>query len=149
MKFEIHELQFSNDLSTWSSTFAKKQAGEWPRHRIEKAISSPGTSVDGGFANGVLVAIIVYRTFAGILEVDFLGTSIEHRRRGFMSRLLREVCGQCSVEAVWLEVHKNNLAARYFYQNMGFIKTGERSNYYQDGAPAELWTWNNPLNSIA
>ena len=36
------------------------------------------------------------------------------------------------VETVYLEVRKSNKAARMLYESEGFVKTGERRDYYAD-----------------
>jgi ribosomal-protein-alanine N-acetyltransferase len=43
-----------------------------------------------------------------------------------------------AIDEVWLELHVLNTGAQIFYQNLGFVKVGERKSYYSDGQSAVL-----------
>lgn len=57
------------------------------------------------------------------------------RRMGVASRLLRAVADECfknrQLDALKLQVSKNNLPARRLYERLGFIKDCELIGYYQ------------------
>jgi len=67
-------------------------------------------------------------------ELLRLGVREEFRRHAIGSELvdcmMREL-NEKTVSTVFLEVREDNLPARLFYQARGFVKTGERKNYYR------------------
>lgn len=66
-------------------------------------------------------------------ELLRLGVKESFRHRaigsGLLKRMIRELKDK-AVKTVFLEVREDNLPARLFYQARGFVKTGERKNYY-------------------
>lgn len=59
----------------------------------------------------------------------------KYRKRGIGSALIRTLVTHCKKESfafLTLEVRESNTAARSLYNNFGFIKVGERKNYYSD-----------------
>lgn len=62
----------------------------------------------------------------------------KYRKKGIGSALIRTLVTHCKKEGfafLTLEVRESNTAARSLYQHFGFIKVGERKNYYS--APTE------------
>ena len=77
---------------------------------------------------------------------ELLGLVVDsgQRRKGIgvhlMQSLLSELSSHKSYE-LWLEVRRDNEAARRLYRSMGAKETGVRSNYYSDGMDAILMTY--------
>ena len=64
-----------------------------------------------------------------------------YRKKGFGKLLLNyllTVCKKNNVSKIFLEVRKDNDAAKMFYKDFGFIKESERPGYY-DGIDAEIF----------
>lgn len=62
----------------------------------------------------------------------------KYRKKGIGSALICTLVTHCKKEGfafLTLEVRESNTAARSLYQHFGFIKVGERKNYYS--APTE------------
>jgi dihydroorotate dehydrogenase electron transfer subunit len=69
------------------------------------------------------------------------------RKRG-LGRLLLEkvlaICRQKSAVTLYLEVRTSNHGAIALYRQVGFVSTGERSGYYENGEDAILMQYNFP-----
>ncbi len=78
-------------------------------------------------------------------EILFIGTKIEHLRKGIASELLNCFMNKLVQKnpnmRVFLEVGANNKPALLFYEKLGFKKDGLRKNYYKSGEDA----WNMSL----
>jgi len=88
----------------------------------------------------------VFCVFAGgEVHVNKIAVSERWRRTGIASHLMREVLQLAqTVEAVdiYLEVRVSNLAARNFYERLGFSQAGRRTSYYLDGEDALVMVLN-------
>jgi [ribosomal protein S18]-alanine N-acetyltransferase len=98
--------------------------GEYPRYDFEVAES-------GGAVAGFAVSRALG---AGEWELLNLAVAPFFRRRGVARGLLERLLERCP-GAVWLEVRESNVAARKFYEIMGFQESGRRPGYYR--APDE------------
>lgn len=87
-------------------------------------------------------AFILYREGVDSVEITFLATSIDARGHGRMHSLLLHLVRNLKPgNAVWLEVHENNLPARRLYEKIGFQEVGRRPKYYADGGAAVLYNY--------
>lgn len=80
---------------------------------------------------------LMLRTVLDEAEILTIGT-IE-KRRAIGSILLRDGLDrlrQAGVKTLYLEVAAGNEAARCFYEMFGFVPTGRRKAYYEDGDDA-------------
>jgi ribosomal-protein-alanine N-acetyltransferase len=78
-------------------------------------------------------------------EIHLLNLAVrpEYRRRGLARRLMRAMLAvgrRAGVETVFLEVRPSNVEARGLYRSSGFLDTGRRPGYYEDGEDAQLMT---------
>lgn len=72
-------------------------------------------------------------------DIALVAVSPDYRRRGFALHLMEkmlETLKDCGVQSVFLEVRKNNDAAKALYAKCGFVAVGERRAYYEDGTDA-------------
>jgi len=64
-----------------------------------------------------------------------------YQNNGYGKILLKylvDICKSNAVDKIFLEVRKDNVIAKSFYQNFGFKKESERIGYY-DGVDAEIF----------
>ena len=77
------------------------------------------------------VAAVWYQCVAELAEVIDLRVLASERRQGLGRQLLwASLIALGDVGAVELEVRSSNVAARAFYESLGFSETASRSNYY-------------------
>jgi ribosomal-protein-alanine N-acetyltransferase len=93
--------------------------------------------------DGTVVGFLMAWSVADELHIINIAVHEAWRRRGIGTRLLEAAIdagrGEGSVMAT-LEVRAGNLPARAFYQRHGFLETGLRRRYYQDGEDAVIMT---------
>ncbi len=80
---------------------------------------------------------IVARLAGDQWEIENIAVEVQAQRRGKGSQLFCEFLKQARQHgtAVFLEVRESNIAARKFYEKMGFVEAGRRKSYYHE--PAE------------
>ena len=123
----------------------------WPRSAYEAEVNredsiilvAAGTNSDtAGFITGRVIP--AGSGPSSHAEIYNLGVRERLRRQGTGSALLDRfvnICMRFGVGEVFLEVRKSNLAAIGFYGVHGFVKTGERKNFYADPVEsAEIMT---------
>jgi [ribosomal protein S18]-alanine N-acetyltransferase len=84
-------------------------------------------AVSGSRVAGFLVCRALTQ---GEFEVLNLAVGVEFRLHGVGRRLVESLLAESPAE-VYLEVRESNLAARKFYQIMGFQEVGVRREYYR------------------
>ncbi len=88
-----------------------------------------------------LVAFVLFRMYEQHREITVLATHPDKQRKGNMRHLLSYMLERRSPsERIWLEVHAQNQPALDLYNELGFLKVGERPKYYRDGGNAVLLT---------
>lgn len=79
-------------------------------------------------------------------HITTVAVSPESRGQRIGERLLVHLLQACQVEGIkWvtLEVRKDNTAALKLYEKFGFVKAGERKEYYEGGIDAlVMWAGN-------
>lgn len=78
-------------------------------------------------------------------EVINTATRKNKRRMGVATRLLNEAfsfCREKGIKTLHLEVRETNIPAICLYKKLGFIKDGERKNYYDGKETAILMSRN-------
>ena len=81
----------------------------------------------------VHIALIGIWNICGEGEVINTATRKNKRRMGVATRLLNEAfsfCREKGIKTLHLEVRETNTPAICLYKKLGFIKDGERKNYY-------------------
>lgn len=74
-------------------------------------------------------------------ELQRIAVSPGARRQGLGRVLLQafvEACRARGAEELWLEVRADNTPALGLYRAAGFVETGRRARYYDDGCDAVL-----------
>lgn len=90
------------------------------------------------FENKEVCALLLYRDLdEETIELDFIVTSSQRRKRGLAQRLFDHLKQQH--KKIWLEVLEKNQAAVSFYKKQGFKVEGRRQGYY-NGEDALLMT---------
>lgn len=111
---------------------------------IAESISEASTEDTASKVVGFLVA----KRIADEWELENIVVAEEARRKGFGKRLLEALLAaarQTNGRAVFLEVRESNLAARGFYERMGFHESGRRKLYYSNPSEnAVLYRWDRP-----
>ena len=82
-----------------------------------------------------LIAFISYEKVFDEGQIISVATKPEYRNRGLGKTLFKEVCNLAKADGIEffsLEVRSNNIPAIMLYESMGFVKVGERKNYYQN-----------------
>jgi len=84
-------------------------------------------------------SFIVWRTIADEAEIISIGVAPIARRTGTASALLQIMekdVKQNGVKTIFLEVDDKNIPALELYKKHGFVNTGVRPHYYENGHDA-------------
>lgn len=127
---EIREIK-ADDLSFVADLEKKLFSDAWTRESLEEELLSPFAKSYLLSEDGAPCAYGLFRLMAGEGEVLRIGTSPEHRRRGFAAALLRRFL-EHAPEKVFLEVREGNLPARSLYESAGFKEISKRPRYYRN-----------------
>ncbi len=87
------------------------------------------------FEDEKIASYALFSTLLGEGELLRIGTKKDFLRRGFAMMLLKHYFSSCKeekVEKIFLEVRKENLAARSLYEKTGFCLIGTRKGYYKN-----------------
>ena len=136
-------------LQKWRSSVPENVQGwvsDWSLSAIEAQVERGGCfglwmELEQGGSRQLLsflLAQMIAEPNAPELEILLLLTDPEASRKGLARELLQGLFQRRSFRRVLLEVHENNDPARRFYDKLGFVQVGSRSNYYVDGASALL-----------
>lgn len=82
-----------------------------------------------------ILSYALFSTLLGEGELLRIGTEKSALRQGFAQMLLKHYflnSKKENVEKIFLEVRKENLAARSLYEKMGFLLIGTRKGYYKN-----------------
>ncbi len=94
------------------------------------------------------VGFVLFRAVVDEAELLRMAVAIQARRRGvggdLLATALRSLDGD-GIETVHLEVAGRNQGARRLYARHGFVVTGRRSGYYDDGDDAVLMQRRRPV----
>jgi len=110
----------------------------WSRQSIETELKNSNSLFFAATENN---EVIGYIGMNFVLDEGYIyNVAVDEacRGRGVGSALIRTLVTHCQKESfafLTLEVRESNTAARSLYSHFGFIKVGERKNYYS--APAE------------
>lgn len=114
--------------------------GIWTREILKQELEI-GQGVGLVEEKAGLVAFVLFRLYDQHREITVLATHPDKQRKGNMKDLLSYMLERRSPsERIWLEVHAANEPAIALYNQLGFIKVGQRPKYYRDGGDAVLLT---------
>ena len=107
----------------------------WSRQSLERELENEQSLFYAAVEDG---QVIGYIGMSFVLDEGYIynvAVDGNHRKNGVGSALIRTLVTHCKKEGfafLTLEVRESNAAARSLYQHFGFIKVGERKNYYSD-----------------
>ncbi|MBR5295042.1 MAG: ribosomal protein S18-alanine N-acetyltransferase [Clostridia bacterium] len=107
----------------------------WSEDAIKGFLSSPASRGYVLLKNGECVSYGLFTCLLGEGEVLRIGTKKSAARQGFAHSLLQfyfDDCKKEGLEKIFLEVRKENLAARRLYEKTGFSLIYTRKGYYKD-----------------
>lgn len=102
----------------------------WSAMDIAQLMASPGALAFIALAGEEPAAFLLARRAAGETEILTLGTRPFARRRG-LARLLLAELASLAPGSLFIEVGRDNEAARGLYASLGFVKAGWRKDYYE------------------
>lgn len=133
------ELAREEDLPRLLEIEFESNPHAWSPAQLREAVRENGVWVwrggSGPTGESRAEAFCVSRRAGDELEIHELAVSLESRRRGLASRLLRallELERGRGCRAVWLEVRAGNGPARALYRSLGFREAGLRAGYYSE-----------------
>lgn len=107
----------------------------WSRQSLQESLENDNALFLAATENG---EVIGYIGMSYVLDEGYLynvAVAPHYRRRGVGSALIRTLVTWCKKENfafLTLEVRQGNAAARSLYEAFGFVKVGERKNYYTE-----------------
>ncbi len=107
----------------------------WSRQSLERELENEQSLFYAAVEDG---QVIGYIGMSFVLDEGYIynvAVDGNHRKNGVGSALIRTLVTHCKKEGfafLTLEVRESNAAARSLYRHFGFIKVGERKNYYSD-----------------
>lgn len=107
----------------------------WNEAAFSSLLGQPGVTALLHAQNGFLLLRAV------LDEAEILTFGTTQKRMGIGSQLLHAgitLLTQTGVRTLFLEVASRNHEARAFYTAFGFVETGRRHRYYEDGDDAIL-----------
>ncbi len=108
----------------------------WSLSDFEYQVNSPHSRLIGAYAGGEAVGFVNTVCIAGEIDVNNVAVMEQYRKMHIADRLLEYAFSlHIDAERAYLEVRESNIPAQKLYEKHGFIKYGERKNYYQN--PAE------------
>jgi ribosomal-protein-alanine N-acetyltransferase len=114
----------------------------WGEDNVKESfVASRVTVLFGGESAASPQGFAVWRDLGEEAELLTLGVVGAARRKGLGAALLAAVLEAARSEGAqrfFLEVGKDNTAARALYDRMGFIPVGARRRYYADGGDAAV-----------
>ena len=107
----------------------------WSRQSIESELQNENSLFFAATENGEVIGYIGMNFVIDEGYIYNVAVDERYRGRGVGSALIRTLVTHCQKENfafLTLEVRESNTAARSLYSHFGFIKVGERKNYYSD-----------------
>jgi ribosomal-protein-alanine N-acetyltransferase len=136
------------------ATSVLPMGGSWTVEKVKALVTEPNLVAIGWRheQTGEMVGFLVYRRLTGVSaigggekiadsvsEIEIWGVRPEFQKKGLAGQCLTQfLSAELPTDTLWLEVHEGNKPAINIYNRCGFIKTGERKNYYSDGGTAIL-----------
>ncbi|MDA0228798.1 MAG: ribosomal protein S18-alanine N-acetyltransferase [Proteobacteria bacterium] len=128
------EIVKTYDLPAIASLHAICFEDSWHAELLGRILSAPGAFGFFSRPSGKAVGFILCRSSGQEGEILSLAVAPSLRRSGLGGALLdaamRHAANQ-AIEALFLEVAEDNVAARRLYQKFGFAVVGRRPQYYR------------------
>ena len=110
-------------------------AHPWSRQSLEAELDNDHSLFYAATENG---AVLGYIGMSYVLDEGYIyNVAVDEaaRNKGVGSALIQTLVNHCKRESfafLTLEVRESNAEARSLYGKFGFVKVGERKNYYSD-----------------
>lgn len=107
--------------------------GRWGVVELSKFILKSGARVLVVIENQEPLGLSLFRYAADEMEIIDFEIQQKHRNQGAGSFLLDSLLNEAKnfgIREIYLEVSAKNIFAIKLYTNKGFVKVGERDNYY-------------------
>ncbi len=114
--------------------FAKQDERPWGADAFRQLVESPGMEIWLARVGDRPIGYILTRRVLDEAELISIGVDPAFQQTGCGSQMLDTAVSYLAengVEALFLEVRVDNVAARKFYENHDFTPNGIRQNYYQ------------------
>jgi len=128
------EIMKSYDLPGIAALHAICFEDSWHAELLSRILSSPGTFGLFCRPHGKTLGFVICRSSGQEGEILSLAVAPAVRRNGLGGALLDAAKAHAmtyEIEALFLEVAEDNLAARRLYENSGFEIVGRRQHYYR------------------
>jgi len=115
------------------AAFEPRYGEAWTRAQCVGILTMPGVWLTLARIEGEVVGFALVRAIIDEAELLLIAVDPAHRRHGVAGALMRSMLAECrgrGVHRVHLEVRANNPAVA-LYAAHGFIKAGERRDYYR------------------
>lgn len=127
------------DRLAWLEAVSFQDAWDWDS--LARELADPRTLflVASREPAGKPGAYAIFRHIADEAELLRVGVAPEERRHGLARALILEGLGRLrngEIQACFLEVRIDNVAAITLYESLGFGRAGLRRGYYRDGTDA-------------
>lgn len=105
----------------------------WSFLDFEYQIKNPNTEIIGAFVGNMPVGFVNLQCVAGELTINNIAVLKEFRKQSIGEKLLKAALeAYPNADVAFLEVRESNIPAQKLYEKFGFVKVGERKNYYQN-----------------
>ena len=145
VSFTIERLTTEQDLSDVAELEARCFTNPWTRDMLARELAESDIAqvfilrVSGNVAGFCLCWIILDE-----LHVNTMAVDVPYRRMGFGTHLMTAVMLEAArrgATRATLEVRASNVAARKFYEALGFVVTAIRPRYYTQPEDDALIMW--------
>lgn len=112
--------------------FCSHRETPWSMALFQHSLQTPFSCI--ALSDTALLGFIVVSHVLDEAEIEDVCVDARYRRHGVAKRLLLQVISRlkdANIVRLHLEVRQSNQAAITLYESMGFIKIGERKQYYE------------------
>jgi [ribosomal protein S18]-alanine N-acetyltransferase len=131
---ENHEFFLDKILEIENLSFS----APWSFKGFLQELENPVAQLWALMSDKVLLGYLCFWSFREEMQLLDLAVHPDHRGRGHGTYLLARMIDLAlskGISRIWLEVRVSGSSARRLYENLGFVESGRRKNYYTD--PAE------------
>ena len=113
----------------------------WSKKSLEESLKKENSLFLVAYEDGKVIGYVGMEVIVDEGYIFNVAVSADYRRRGVGYALVRELVTYSmknSLCFITLEVRESNSSAISLYSKFGFIKAGERKNYYSDPTEAAV-----------
>lgn len=135
----------SSDVDIILSLESQYKFEQYSKNNILTSLNDENTITLLAYVSGVCVGYLSALIVLDECNLLKIIVAKDYRKKGYAQVLMQElikVLKEKCVSKIFLEVRKDNVSAKSLYEKTGFIKNGERKNYYSNNVDAELYWYN-------